>query len=91
MPVSLHEALAQDKAELCNRERLHGALGYLRPVDYDRGDPEALRETRRLKRVAARHARREANLKIRQLTLPLCKERPIGETVSCHRGHFVTL
>lgn len=67
-----------------NEQRLHSALGYLRPVDYYRGNPEKLHEARRLKLTAARHARREANLKIRQLTLPLLKERPRAETVTCH-------
>jgi transposase InsO family protein len=65
-----------------NEERLHSALGYLRPVDYYRGDPRRLHELRRLKLDAARHARKEANLKIRQLTLPLMKERMREETVA---------
>jgi putative transposase len=65
-----------------NEERLHSALGYLRPVDYYRDDPRRLHELRRLKLDAARHARKEANLKIRQLTLPLCKERLAEETVA---------
>ena len=67
-----------------NRERLHSALGYLRPVDYYRGDPRKLHELRRLKLSQARHARKEANLKLRQLTLPLSKKRLTGETVACH-------
>jgi len=53
-----------------NEERLHSALGFLRPVDYYRGDPEALREERRLKLSQARHRRRETNLRLRQHTLP---------------------
>ena len=53
-----------------NDERLHSALGFLRPVDYYRGDPEALREKRRRKLSQARHRRREKNLRIRQRTLP---------------------
>ena len=67
-----------------NEERLHSALGYLRPIDYYRGDPQKLLEARRMKLAAARHARREANLKIRQLTLPLLKERTRRETVTCY-------
>ena len=54
-----------------NEERLHSALGYLRPIDYYRGDPIALHEQRRLKMAEARHRRREKNLKLRQPTLPL--------------------
>jgi len=65
-----------------NEERLHSALGYLRPVDYYRGDPRRLHEIRRLKLAQARHARKEANLKIRQLTLPLMKDRLTEETVA---------
>jgi len=52
-----------------NEERLHRALGYLRPADYYRGDPSELHEARRRKLAAARHRRREANLKLKQQTL----------------------
>ena len=54
-----------------NGERLHSALGYLRPNDDYRGDPASLHEARRRKLAAARHRRRETNLKLRQPTLPL--------------------
>jgi transposase InsO family protein len=54
-----------------NGERLHSALGYLRPIDYYRGDPVAIHEQRRRKMAEARHRRREKNLKLRQSTLPL--------------------
>jgi putative transposase len=54
-----------------NEERLHSALGYLRPIDYYRGDPAALHEQRRCRMAEARHRRREKNLKLRQPTLPL--------------------
>jgi putative transposase len=53
-----------------NEERLHSALKYLRPEDYYRGDPAKLLEERRRKIAEARHRRREANLGIRQRTLP---------------------
>ena len=54
-----------------NCERLHSALGYLRPIDYYRGRPARLHEQRRRKMAAARHRRREKNLMLRQPTLPL--------------------
>jgi transposase InsO family protein len=65
-----------------NEERLHSALGYLRPADYYRGDPRRMHEVRRLKLEAACHARKEAHLKIRQLTLPPIKEKSAGLTVA---------
>ena len=64
-----------------NEERLHSALGYLRPVDYYRGDPERLQEERRRKLRAARHRRKEVNLQIRQRTLELDP----AEVVACSR------
>lgn len=57
--------------EWYNRERLHSALGYLRPMDYYRGHPAELYEARRRKMAQARHRRREKNLSLRQPTLPL--------------------
>jgi putative transposase len=54
-----------------NEERLHSALGYLRPTDYYRGAPEPLHAARRTKLTQARHRRREKNLALRQPTLPL--------------------
>ena len=54
-----------------NEERLHSALGYLRPVDYYRGTPMALHEARRMKLRQARHRRKQANLRLEQRTLAL--------------------
>jgi putative transposase len=54
-----------------NGQRLHRALGYLRPVDYYRGQPDKLHEARRKKLAQARHRRRERNLTLKQPTLPL--------------------
>jgi len=59
-----------------NDERLHRALGYLRPVDYYRGQPDQLHEARRTKLAQARHRRRERNLNLKQPTLPLEDQQP---------------
>ncbi len=61
-----------------NEQRLHSALGFLRPVDYYRGKPEELYAQRRQKLVAARHRRREKNLRLRQPTLPLTREEAVA-------------
>ena len=61
-----------------NEQRLHSALGFLRPVDYYRGRPEELYAERRRKLVAARHRRREKNLRLRQPTLPLTSEEAVA-------------
>jgi putative transposase len=53
-----------------NEERRHSALGYLRPVDYYRGNPAARQAERRQKLAQARHRRRERNLGLEQRTLP---------------------
>ena len=52
-----------------NEQRLHSALGYLRPVDYYRGNPAERQAARRHKLAQARHARREKNLELEQRTL----------------------
>jgi transposase InsO family protein len=53
-----------------NEERLHSSLGFLRPVDYYRGNPRVLHEDRRRKLSQARHHRKQINLGIHQRTLP---------------------
>ena len=56
---------------IANDRWLHSALGYLRPADYYRGQPEELHAAWRTKLCRARYRRRETNLKLRQPTLPL--------------------
>ena len=53
-----------------NHVRLHSALSFLRPVDYYRGDPEALLAERRRKLQAARELRKQENIKLRQRLIP---------------------
>ena len=57
-----------------NKERLHSAIDFLRPIDYYRGNPEKSLEERRLKLLKARHIRREKNLKIKQKSIPLYEQ-----------------
>ncbi len=52
-----------------NTQRLHSSLGFLRPVDYYRGNPRVLHERRRRKLSQARHRRKQINLGLRQRTL----------------------
>jgi putative transposase len=61
-----------------NEERLHSALGFLRPVDYYRGEPEELYAERRRKLSDARHRRKEKNLRLRQPALPLTNEESVA-------------
>jgi putative transposase len=63
-----------------NEERLHSALGYLRPADCYRGNPEERKAARRQKLAQARHRRRERNLGLAQGTLPFTAE----EVVATH-------
>jgi transposase InsO family protein len=68
-PASRYEAEAAPGRIIhwYNHERPHSSLGYLRPIDYYRGDPHTLHEAWRKKIAAARHRRREKSLKLRQL------------------------
>ena len=52
-----------------NEERLHSALGYLRPKDFYRGSPREKQDERRRKLIEARHRRRESNLGLSQGTM----------------------
>jgi putative transposase len=71
-----------------NEERYHSALGYLRPVDFYRGNPQQLAEARREKLRAARHRRKEINLGIRQRTLGFQTGEVVAKESSelCHCG-----
>ncbi|MFQ5344176.1 MAG: DDE-type integrase/transposase/recombinase [Anaerolineae bacterium] len=69
-----------------NHVRLHSSLSFLRPVDYYRGDPEALLAQRRRKLRTARELRKQENIKLRQRLLPWTEDKnvtyPERQTVS---------
>lgn len=79
-PSNLLEAEATMKrlVRRYNEVRLHSALGYLPPREFYRGEPSRWFEERRVKLYQARHRRREANLKLRQETLPLKAEEAVS-------------
>lgn len=70
------EDFTQAKGEIAkiideyNNRRLHSSLSYLRPVDYYRGNPEALLAERHRKLQQARELRKQENLKLRQRLIP---------------------
>jgi transposase InsO family protein len=70
-----------------NNVRLHSALSFLRPVDYYRGDPEALLAERRRKLQAARELRKQENIKLRQRLIPWTE----AQTVSYPKAVVVSL
>jgi hypothetical protein len=61
-----------------NGQRLHSALGFLRPVAYYGGEPAQMYAVRRQKLAEARHRRREKNLRLRQPTQPLTSEETVA-------------
>jgi transposase InsO family protein len=69
-----------------NNTRLHSALNFLRPIDYYRGNPEALLARRRRKLSMARELRKQENLKLRQRLIPFPEEKPsqIQNADLCH-------
>ena len=70
-----------------NSVRLHSALLFLRPVDYYRGNPEALLAERRRKLQTARELRKQENIKLRQRLLPFVED----QTVSYSEAAIVSL
>lgn len=81
------ETVIDDVIDHYNHHRLHSSLNFLRPVDYYRGDPEALLAERRRKLSTARELRKQENLKLRQHRLPF----PAAETVSYSERRVVSL
>ena len=63
-----------------NHRRLHSSLSYLRPVDYDRGDPVTLLAERRRTLREARELRKQENLKLRQRLIPWRQEEHLYST-----------
>ena len=70
-----------------NHRRLHSSLSYLRPVDYYRGNPEALLAERRRKLQTARGLRKQENLKLRQRLIPWAG----GQTITNSAPAIVSL
>lgn len=70
-----------------NQVRLHSSLNFLRPVDYYRGNPEALLAERRRKLTTARDLRKQENLKLRQRSLPY----PADEAILNSQRRLVSL
>ena len=61
-----------------NNVRLHSSLSFLRPMDYYRGNPEALLAKRRRQLQTARELRKQENIKLRQRLLPLMEDRTVA-------------
>lgn len=70
-----------------NHYRLHSSLSYLRPMDYYRGNPEALLAERRRKLTQARTLRKQENIKLRQCRIPC----PQPETITYAEARSVSL
>lgn len=74
-----------------NHERLHSALGFLTPASVHFGDADRILAERREKLVLARHRRKEENLRLRQLSLPLAGTPTSAQpqtTVNTRLSHF---
>lgn len=79
--------VVDDVIDHYNHHRLHSSLNFLRPVDYYRGNPEALLAERRRKLTQARDLRRQENLQMRQRLIPW----PEPETVAYAERRTVSL
>lgn len=75
--ASFHQAEAAmgEILEWYNHHRLHSAIGYVTPAAMHFGQGERIQEERRAKLAAARHRRKERNLKLRQRSLALAAHR----------------
>jgi transposase InsO family protein len=85
--VTQAKAVIEGIIDHYNHHRLHSSLSFLRPVDYYRGDPEALLAERRRKLQVARELRKQENLKLRQRLIPW----PEARTVSYPERKAVSL
>lgn len=91
----LHEeelsSLQDHRIEWYDHQRLHSALGYVTPASVHFGTADRIREERRAKLAAARHRRKEENLKLRQRSLPLptrSETQELETTANTPLSHF---
>ncbi len=65
------EAAMHEIVRWYNHDRLHSGIGYVTPAAMHFGEAERIHQERRTQLAAARHRRKEDNLKLRQLSLAL--------------------
>ena len=71
-----------------NHSRLHSGINFLTPADVHFGHAARRLAERRRKLAAARHARREENLHLRQRTLPLADRMPPRESYTSRQAEL---
>jgi len=65
------DAAMDEIVQWYNHDRLHSGIGYVTPAAMHFGEADRIQKERRTKLAAARHRRKEENLKLRQRSLAL--------------------